>query len=89
MEPRQLGKIDNHKQEPWKAPLPEFIEKLYWKRFKKERPDDVRPIEEPVSRTQNLRPNLAPGGRGTEDRRPEQPSGSDGRAGEKQLSLPF
>jgi hypothetical protein len=29
MNPKQLGKIDNHKQEPWKLPLPQFIEKLY------------------------------------------------------------
>ena len=31
--PAKLGKIDNHKQEPWKAPLPQFIEELYRKRF--------------------------------------------------------
>ena len=33
MNPAKLGKIDNHKQEPWKLPLPEFIEELYVKRF--------------------------------------------------------
>ncbi len=33
MNPAKLGKIDNHKQEPWKLPLPEFIEELYMKRF--------------------------------------------------------
>ena len=33
MNPAKLGKIDNHKQEPWKLPLPEFIEGLYAKRF--------------------------------------------------------
>jgi hypothetical protein len=33
MNPAKLGKIDNHKQEPWKLPLPEFIEELYFKRF--------------------------------------------------------
>lgn len=27
----KLGKIDNHHQEPWKAPLPEFVESLYEK----------------------------------------------------------
>ena len=26
MNPRKFGKIDNHKQEQWKAPLPEFID---------------------------------------------------------------
>ncbi len=46
MDPRKLGKLDNHHQEPWKLPLPAFIEELYCKRFGKERPDVVLPIEE-------------------------------------------
>ncbi len=33
MNPAKLGKIDNHKQERWKLPLPQFIEELYFKRF--------------------------------------------------------
>jgi hypothetical protein len=41
MNPTKLGKIDNHKQEPWKAPLPQFIERLYVKRFKREKPENV------------------------------------------------
>jgi hypothetical protein len=45
MNPKKLGKLDNHDQEPWKLPLPEFIAKLYSKRFGKERPDAVRSIE--------------------------------------------
>ena len=48
MNPRKFGKLDNHKQEPWKAPLPEFIESLYLKRFGKRRPDEVRSIEQVV-----------------------------------------
>ena len=48
MNPRKFGKLDNHKQERWKAPLPEFIESLYFKRFGKERPDEVRSIEQVV-----------------------------------------
>ena len=44
MNPKKLGKLANRKQEPWKAPLPEFIEALYWKHFKKERPDTVRTL---------------------------------------------
>src|ERR1700737_3096035 len=39
MNPNKLGKLDNHRQEPWKAPLPEFIEHLYLKRFGRERPE--------------------------------------------------
>ncbi len=46
MKPKSLGKLDNHKQERWKLPLPDFIEQLYWKRFGKERPDNVVSIEE-------------------------------------------
>jgi hypothetical protein len=46
MNPKQLGKLDNHRQEPWKAPLPIFIEDLYQKRFGKERPAVVVTIEE-------------------------------------------
>ena len=46
MNPRKFGKLDNHRQEPWKAPLPMFIESIYFKRFGKERPDKVKTIEE-------------------------------------------
>ena len=45
MNPKKLGKLDNHKQERWKLPLPLFIEECYWKRFGKEQPDDPRPLE--------------------------------------------
>ncbi len=33
LNPTKLGKIANHKQEPWKAPLPVFIAECYEKRF--------------------------------------------------------
>jgi hypothetical protein len=45
LNPRKLGKIANHRQEPWKAPLPVFIEDIYFKRFKKRRPDNIKSIE--------------------------------------------
>jgi len=48
MNPKKFGKLDNHKQEPWKAPLPIFIEDLYFKRFGKDRPENVRSIEQMV-----------------------------------------
>jgi hypothetical protein len=48
MNPKKLGKLDNHHQEPWKLPLPQFIRKLYFKRFGKERPNAVRSIEEMI-----------------------------------------
>jgi hypothetical protein len=46
MNPTKLGGLDNHRQEPWKLPLPEFIEQLYEKRFGKRRPDVVTTLEE-------------------------------------------
>jgi hypothetical protein len=45
LNPDKLGKIDNHRQEPWKAPLPQFIEDIYFKRFKREEPETVRPLK--------------------------------------------
>lgn len=46
LDPKKFGKLDNHKQEPWKMPLPQYIEHLYFKHFGKERPDVVTSIEE-------------------------------------------
>ena len=48
--PKKLGKLDNHDQEPWKMPLREYIAHLYFKRFDKERPDIVFSIEEKIRR---------------------------------------
>ncbi len=49
MNPKKFGKLDNHDQEPWKAPLPIFIDHLYFKNFGKERPENVRSIEQMVN----------------------------------------
>jgi hypothetical protein len=46
MNPKKLGKIDNHRQEGWKRPLPEFIEHLYFKRFGRTAPAEVLSIED-------------------------------------------
>lgn len=48
LNPKKFGKLDNHDQESWKAPLPIFIESLYFKNFGKERPENVRSIEQLV-----------------------------------------
>ena len=45
MNPKKIGSLANHKQEPWKAPLPEFIEDIYFKQFKKEKPDVVKKLK--------------------------------------------
>jgi hypothetical protein len=46
MNPRKLGKLANHDQEPWKAPLPEFIERIYLKSFGRARPAVVMSVED-------------------------------------------
>ena len=50
MNPRKLGKLDNHRQEPWKLPLPDYIEHLHAKRFGTRRPEIVFSMEERVRR---------------------------------------
>lgn len=49
LNPDKLGKIDNHQQETWKAPLPQFIEEIYFKRFKREAPETVKPLKEIIA----------------------------------------
>ena len=49
LNPKKFGGLANHKQEPWKAPLPVFIAELYRKRFGKEQPDNVRPLEQIIA----------------------------------------
>lgn len=46
MNPKKLGGLANHDQQPWKMPLPQFIEHLYEKRFGRPRPESVVSIEE-------------------------------------------
>jgi hypothetical protein len=46
MNPKKLGGLANHHQEPWKMPLPQFIETLYRKRFGRSRPENVLSIED-------------------------------------------
>ncbi len=45
MSPKKFGSLDNHKQEPWKASLPEFIEYIYFKRFKKDKLDVIKKLK--------------------------------------------
>ena len=46
LNPDKLGKIDNHQQEVWKTPLPQFIEDIYFKRFNREEPETVKPLKQ-------------------------------------------
>lgn len=52
LNPRKFGHLGNHRQEPWKAPLPVFIEDLYLKRFGRAQPEVVLTIEEHHRRDQ-------------------------------------
>jgi len=48
LNPKKFGSLSNTKQQPWKLPLPEFIEEIYFKHFKKRVPDNVKSIEQTV-----------------------------------------
>ena len=45
LNPKKLGGMANHKQEPWKMPLPEYIEHLYQKRYGEIVTGVVKPLE--------------------------------------------
>lgn len=46
MNPKRFGGYAPSKSQPWKLPLPEFIESWYLKRFGKTRPEVVHSMEE-------------------------------------------
>jgi len=46
MNPKKLGGLNNHRQEPWKVPLQEFIAELYLRRFGRSQPEALMTIEE-------------------------------------------
>jgi hypothetical protein len=48
MNPNKFGSLANHHQEAWKESLPDFIESLYFKRFNKKKPENVRSVEQIV-----------------------------------------
>ncbi|MCK4761481.1 MAG: hypothetical protein KAW12_04715 [Candidatus Aminicenantes bacterium] len=51
LNPNKFDQLANDKQQPWKIPLPAYIEKLYFKRFKKTKPEKVLSIEQSVKET--------------------------------------
>jgi hypothetical protein len=73
LNPAKLGKLDNADQEPWKAPLPQFIEHLYAKRFGRDRPDVVTTIEEIAHEAKRQRTERA--SRPTAQQSPAEPPG--------------
>lgn len=71
MDPSGFGKLANHAQEPWKTPLPEYIEELYFKRFGQRQPDVVQSIEE------RIRERLAKNDRKRQEKRAAQSKARD------------
>jgi hypothetical protein len=58
MNPRKLGGLANHRQEPWRMPLPEFIADLHERRFRRKRPK--QPASLPVAQKPRQRGQDAP-----------------------------
>ncbi len=48
LNPKKFRGLANQEQEPWKLPLPDYIEELYFKHFHKKCPGTVRSIEQMV-----------------------------------------
>jgi hypothetical protein len=55
LNPQRFGSLANHRQEPWKLPLHQFIENLYRKSFGVSRPAEVFSLEEMISRAQAMK----------------------------------
>ncbi|MBU1109581.1 MAG: hypothetical protein KKB51_23060 [Candidatus Riflebacteria bacterium] len=45
LNPKKFGSLANSNQEAWKLPLPQFIEKIYLKKFGREKPIEVISLE--------------------------------------------
>jgi hypothetical protein len=48
LNPKKFGSLANDRQEPWKRPLGEFIEHIYFKHFGRTQPERVHSIEDQV-----------------------------------------
>lgn len=48
LNPKKFGSLSNTSHQPWKLPLAEYIEDIYFKHFKKRQPDNIRSIEQIV-----------------------------------------
>ncbi len=45
LNPRKFNGYADHRQQPWKRPMGEYIKHIYFKRFKKDKPERVLSIE--------------------------------------------
>ncbi len=57
LNPDKLGKMNNHKQELWKTPPPQFIEEIYFKRFKRDTPETVKSLRQILKERETKREN--------------------------------
>jgi hypothetical protein len=48
LNPKKIGSLANHRQQFWKAPLPDFIATMYERRFGRRQPERVVSIEQRV-----------------------------------------
>ncbi len=87
LNPDKLGKIDNHKQELWKAPLPQFIENIYFKRFKREEPLIVKPIKQLIAEEKVKKEKQKKAKEQKRKARPQEsePTANDGQITEKPI----
>ncbi|GAB6285440.1 MAG: hypothetical protein STSR0009_16410 [Methanoregula sp.] len=82
LNPHKFGKMANARDEPWKSPLPDYIEELYLKHMKKTTTGSVRTFaqmvrDEKQKKTNPVKTPEKPGEdavRTTETDPPEQPS---------------
>ncbi|MDD3136281.1 MAG: hypothetical protein PHF57_03880 [Methanoregula sp.] len=82
LNPHKFGKLANARDEPWKSPLPEYIEELYLKHMKKTTTGSVRTFaqmvrDEKQKKTKPAKTPAEPGAgavRATETDTPEHPS---------------
>ncbi len=88
MNPKKLGQKDNHRQEPWKMPLKQFIEHLYRKRFGKDRPDSVMSIEDRIRREEERKARKREAKLQRRQAEAAQEDGVHGRNGEVCSSMP-
>ena len=52
LNPKKFGGYANHRQEPWKMPLADYIEHLYQKRFGRRAPEQPLSLEENFAQQQ-------------------------------------
>jgi hypothetical protein len=55
MNPKKFGSLANERQEPWKAPLTEFIAQSYRKSFGRSEPEHVRSLEQLIEADEERR----------------------------------